>query len=65
MASEAKVECRRQRGVLGGVALIVVGGVALLVKQGIVDPQLLRQWWPLALIGVGTAMLVTRLNRRA
>lgn len=65
MASEAKVECPRQRGLVGGVVLIAVGAVALLVKQGFVDPQLLRQWWPLVLIGIGTVMLVARLNRRA
>ena len=59
MENEGKVR-RRQRSAVGGLVLITLGTVFLLQKTGLIDPQLLRQWWPLLLIGVGGWLLLGR-----
>ncbi|MGH2428759.1 MAG: LiaI-LiaF-like domain-containing protein [Candidatus Limnocylindria bacterium] len=46
-----------------GLALITAGAVALAIQAGLLPRELLRdvwQWWPLILIGIGVAMLVSR-----
>lgn len=40
------------------LALIVVGLFLLAGKQGLIDPTLLRGWWPLILVAVGVAGLL-------
>ncbi len=40
------------------IALIVVGLFLLAGKQGLIDPALLRDWWPLILVAVGLAGLL-------
>jgi hypothetical protein len=40
------------------LALIVVGLFLLATKQGLIDPALLRGWWPLILVAVGVAGLL-------
>lgn len=60
MESEDKTGRRRQRSAVGGVVLVTLGTVFLLQKTGVIDPQLLRQWWPLLLIGVGGWLLLGR-----
>lgn len=53
---------RRYRGIVGPTVLVGVGVVLLLVKNGMIDRQLVWQWWPLLLIVIGGAMLVSRLR---
>jgi len=56
-------EKRRSRGLLGGMILIVVGLVMLLERNGIIDRQLIFQWWPLLLIVIGGWLIAGRLGR--
>lgn len=56
------VKKRRYRGIVGPTVLVGVGVVLLLVKNGMIDRQLVWQWWPLLLIVIGGAMLVSRLR---
>lgn len=44
------------------LVLIVIGALALAVNLDLLEidlVQLLRTWWPLALIGVGVALFLT------
>jgi len=43
--------------------LIVVGLVMLLERNGIIDRQLIFQWWPLLLIVIGGWLIAGRLGR--
>lgn len=56
------VKKRRYRGIIGPTVLVGVGIVLLLVKHGVIDRQLVWQWWPLLLIVIGGAMLFSRLR---
>jgi hypothetical protein len=56
-------EKRRSRGLLGGMILIVVGMVLLLERNGIIDRQLVFQWWPLLLVLIGGWLVTRRLGR--
>lgn len=56
------VKKRRYRGIIGPTVLVGVGIVLLLVKNGMIDRQLVWQWWPLLLIVIGGAMLISRLR---
>jgi cell wall-active antibiotic response 4TMS protein YvqF len=42
----------------GGVLLLSLGTIFILVNLGIVESRLVHTWWPLLLIGLGTAKLV-------
>jgi hypothetical protein len=54
---------RRRGGLLGGMILIVVGMVMLLERNGIIDRQLVSQWWPLLLVLIGGWLIASRLGR--
>jgi hypothetical protein len=54
---------RQYRGILGPIVLLVVGVVLLLEKTGVIQRDMLWQWWPLLLILIGGWLLVTRINR--
>jgi hypothetical protein len=61
-----QVQTERRRGSrVGGVVLIALGTTFLLQKAGIIDPHLLRQWWPLVLIGVGGWLLLRHRRERS
>lgn len=50
------------RGNFAAVALVVIGALALAVNLDLLEidlVQLLRKWWPLALIGLGLALFFT------
>jgi hypothetical protein len=55
---------RHHRSAFAPVALITVGVVFLLQKNGIVDRQLIAQWWPLVPIIIGGWLLAKRSSRR-
>lgn len=55
---------RRNRSAFAPVALITVGIVFLLQKNGIIDRQLIAQWWPLVPIVIGGWLLARRSNRQ-
>lgn len=42
---------------IGGGVLVAIGTVILGTKLGIVEPQALRAWWPLAPILAGSALI--------
>ena len=54
---------RHHKGLIGPVILLILGTVFLLEKNGLVQRELLSQWWPLLFIGIGGALLVRRINR--
>ncbi|HJV93900.1 MAG TPA: DUF5668 domain-containing protein [Azonexus sp.] len=50
------------KGNFAAVALLVIGALALAVNLDLLEidlVQLLRKWWPLALIGLGIALYFT------
>ncbi|WP_153147801.1 DUF5668 domain-containing protein [Dechloromonas sp. H13] len=50
------------KGNFMSVALIVIGAIALAVNLDLIEfdlVALLRKWWPLALIALGTALFFT------
>ena len=50
------------KGNFAAVALLVIGAVALAVNLDLFEldlVQLMRKWWPLALIAVGVALFFT------
>ena len=50
------------KGNFAAVALLVIGAVALAVNLDFFEldlVQLMRKWWPLALIAVGVALFFT------
>jgi hypothetical protein len=50
------------KGNFAAVALLVIGTVALAVNLDLFEldlVQLMRKWWPLALIAVGVALFFT------
>ncbi|MBI2277170.1 MAG: hypothetical protein HYU74_07460 [Dechloromonas sp.] len=50
------------KGNFAAVALLVIGALALAVNLDLLEidlVQLLRKWWPLALIGLGIALFFT------
>ena len=54
---------RRHSGLIGPVILIIIGSVFLLERTGVIQRELLSQWWPLLLIVIGGGLLVNRVNR--
>jgi len=42
----------------GGLVLLSLGTVFILINLGIVESRLVHTWWPLLLIGLGTAKLI-------
>jgi Domain of unknown function (DUF5668) len=48
------------RRFIAGFALLSIGTIVLLMNLGIVESNLLRTWWPLALIALGAAKLFIR-----
>ena len=54
---------RRNKDILGPVILVFIGSVFLLEKTGVVQREMLLQWWPLLLVLVGGWLLVARINR--
>lgn len=61
--SNGREKRRRRGGLLGGMILIIVGVVMLLERNGIIDRQLVFQWWPLLLVGIGGWLIACRLGR--
>ena len=50
------------KGNFGAIALLVIGVLALAVNLDLLEidlVQLLRKWWPLALIAIGVALFFT------
>lgn len=50
------------KGNFAALALLVIGALALAVNLDLLEfdlVQLLRKWWPLALIGLGIALFFT------
>jgi hypothetical protein len=50
------------KGNFAAITLLVAGVLALVVNLGLLEidiAQLLRTWWPLALIAVGVALFFT------
>ncbi len=50
------------KGNFAAIALLVIGAVALAVNLDLFEldlVQLMRKWWPLALIAVGIALFFT------
>ena len=50
------------KGNFAAIALLVIGAVALAVNLDLFEldlVQLMRKWWPLALIAVGVALFFT------
>ena len=50
------------KGNFAAVTLLVIGALALAVNLELVEidlVQLLRKWWPLALIAIGVALFFT------
>lgn len=50
------------KGNFGAIALLVIGVLALAVNLDLLEidlVQLLRKWWPLALIVIGVALFFT------
>ena len=50
------------KGNFAAVALLVIGAVALAVNLDLFEldlVQLMREWWPLALIAVGVSLFFT------
>lgn len=50
------------KGNFAAVALLLIGSLALAVNLDLLEidlVQLLRKWWPLALIGLGIALFFT------
>lgn len=54
---------RSHRGLFGPVILIVIGSVFLLERTGVIQREMLSQWWSLLLIAVGGGLLLSRINR--
>ena len=54
---------RPYRGLIGPTILILIGSMFLLVKTGVIQREMLSQWWPVALIVVGGSLLAARINR--
>ncbi|SMC21977.1 hypothetical protein SAMN02745857_01299 [Andreprevotia lacus DSM 23236] len=52
--------CKPRHGRTGAILLILIGAIFMLVNAGVLDPQLLRQGWPLLLIGLGAWKLLRR-----
>ncbi len=50
---------KRADGLMGGLILIAVGAVFLLLQQGILQAAGIRDWWPLIVVAVGLAKLVS------
>jgi len=52
----------KMKGNFGAIALLVIGVLALAVNLDLLEidlVQLLRKWWPLALIVIGVALFFT------
>ena len=50
------------KGNFGAIALLLIGALALAVNLDLLEidlVQLLRKWWPLALIAIGIALFFT------
>ena len=50
------------KGNFAAIALLVIGALALAVNLDLLEldlVQLLRKWWPLALIAIGAALFFT------
>ena len=50
------------KGNIAAIALLLIGAVALAVNLDLFEldlVQLMRKWWPLALIAVGVALFFT------
>ena len=54
---------RRQSGLFGPVILIIIGIMFLLERTGVIQRELVSQWWPLLLIVAGGCLLARRINR--
>ena len=54
---------RPHRGLIGPMILMAIGTAILLVKTGVIQRELLSQFWPVALIVVGGSLLAARINR--
>ena len=55
---------REMRSRTGAILLIVVGALLLLTNLGMIDlgaiRTLLKQWWPVILIGLGVSQLIRK-----
>lgn len=56
---------QRPRGIARAIALILFGMLLLLVKNGVIERQLVTQWWPMALVLAGGWLLTVRLRKNA
>lgn len=54
---------RPYRGLIGPAILMLIGTVFLLLKTGVIQREMLSQFWPVALIVVGGSLLAARINR--
>ena len=54
------------KGTIAAIVLVVLGVIILLTKLGLISislRELLRVWWPVALIAVGVALCFTPGNK--
>jgi hypothetical protein len=58
MTSESRERHKRATAAVFGVLLIGVGALFLLQNFGYIDAGQVGDWWPLLLIGFGTASLI-------
>jgi hypothetical protein len=56
---------RPYRGLIGPMVLVLIGTVFLLLKTGVIQREMLSQFWPLVLIVVGGSLLVARIKRNS
>jgi hypothetical protein len=50
---------KRADGLMGGLILIAVGTVFLFWQQGLLQVAGIREWWPLMVVAIGLAKLVS------
>jgi predicted membrane protein len=59
------VQSRRVGGGANGVILMIIGAWLLLNSLGIVEVRFWELFWPIVLIGIGSALVMQTLRRRA